>query len=137
MAPQTSTHPQPPLKILMLHGYTQSGPLFHAKTRALEKHFQKSFPLHSVSLSYPTAPLPLSLSDIPGFLSSSSPASITETKDDYQPEAYAWWRRSSTANPTEYLGLDDAFEAVARVLTEEGPFDGVIGFSQGAASRRL
>ncbi|KAG4415009.1 hypothetical protein IFR04_011830, partial [Cadophora malorum] len=32
------------LKILMLHGYTQSGPLFHAKTRALEKLLTKSFP---------------------------------------------------------------------------------------------
>ncbi|OJD18025.1 hypothetical protein AJ78_01917 [Emergomyces pasteurianus Ep9510] len=139
MATQNSTCAQSQLKILMLHGYTQSGPLFHAKTRALEKHFQKSFPLHSVSLSYPTAPLHLLPSDIPGFLPSSSSsssaaaASITESNDDFQPEAYAWWRRSNTANPPEYLGLDEGFDAVARVLAEEGPFDGAIGFSQGAA----
>ncbi|KKZ60572.1 dihydrofolate reductase [[Emmonsia] crescens] len=133
MAPQTSTYPKPkpPLKILMLHGYTQSGPLFHAKSRALEKHLQKSFPLHSVSLSYPTGPLHLSPSDIPDFQPSST--AITATNDDYQPESYAWWRRSSAANPPEYLGLDEGFETVARLLAEEGPFDGVIGFSQGAA----
>ncbi|TVY39418.1 Dihydrofolate reductase, partial [Lachnellula occidentalis] len=32
------------LKILMLHGYTQSGSLFHGKTRSLEKILIKAFP---------------------------------------------------------------------------------------------
>ncbi|ODH47730.1 hypothetical protein GX48_06152 [Paracoccidioides brasiliensis] len=127
MASQPSP-PKPPLKILMLHGYTQSGPLFHAKTRALEKHIQKSFPLHAVSLSYPTGPLALSPADIPDF----QPSSTSDTGDE-QPEIFAWWRRSNTANPPEYVGLEKGLDAVARVLAEEGPFDGVIGFSQGAA----
>jgi hypothetical protein len=109
----------------MLHGYTQSGPLFHAKSRALEKHLQKALHPRSVSLSYPTGPLALNPSDVPGF-----DANPTTSEP---PAAYAWWRRSNTAEPPEYLGLEDGLAAVAAVLKDEGPFDGVIGFSQGAA----
>jgi fermentation-respiration switch protein FrsA (DUF1100 family) len=116
--------PSAPLQILMLHGYTQSGPLFHAKTRALEKHLQKAFP--GSTLVYPTGPLRLSPADVPGFESSSS-AEATDV------EAYGWWRRSNTAEPPEYLGLEDGMAAVAKILATEGPFDGVVGFSQGAA----
>ena len=32
--------PNRPIKVLMLHGYTQSGPLFQAKTGALRKTLQ-------------------------------------------------------------------------------------------------
>ncbi|KAE8151891.1 serine hydrolase FSH [Aspergillus avenaceus] len=117
-----------PLKLLMLHGYTQSGPLFHAKSRALIKHITKAFPLHEVSAIYPTAPLRLNPADIPGYEPSPDPPAPEE-----EIEAYGWYRRSNTATPPEYLGLGDGLSAVAKVLGEEGPFDGVIGFSQGAA----
>ena len=112
----------------MLHGYTQSGPLFHAKTRALEKRLQKAFP--GTTLFYPTGPRPLNPFDVPGFGLSGSPDS-TET------EAYAWWQRSDTADPPEYVGLNDGLASIAKVLMAEGPFDGVIGFSQGAACAGL
>ena len=32
-----------------------------------------------------------------------------------------------------YEGLDKSLDAIAEVIREEGPFDGIIGFSQGAA----
>ncbi|KAE8378547.1 serine hydrolase FSH [Aspergillus bertholletiae] len=115
-----------PLKLLMLHGYTQSGPLFHAKSRALIKHLTKAFPLHDVTATYPTGPLRLNPADIPGY----EPTQETPTEPL---EAYGWFRRSNTASPPEYVGLEDGFAAVAKVMSEEGPFDGVIGFSQGAA----
>ncbi|KAF5861136.1 hypothetical protein ETB97_000576 [Aspergillus alliaceus] len=115
-----------PLKLLMLHGYTQSGPLFHAKSRALIKHLTKAFPLHDVSATYPTGPLRLNPADIPGYEPTQEPS--TEPL-----EAYGWFRRSNTANPPEYLGLEDGLATIAKVMAEEGPFDGVIGFSQGAA----
>ena len=114
----------PCLKVLMLHGYTQNGSLFHAKTRAMEKHLSKIFP--GVSLSYPTGPLQLRPSDVPGFDS-------TTSEDPDSIEAYGWWRRSNTSDPPEYVGLDEGLASIAKVLESEGPFDGVIGFSQGAA----
>ncbi|GES65365.1 dihydrofolate reductase [Aspergillus terreus] len=124
----------PPLKLLCLHGYTQSGPLFHAKSRALIKHITKAFPSHDVSTHYPTGPLRLNPADIPGYepaqptQEGGSTAEDTETKLD----AFAWYRRSNTADPPLYVGLEDGLAAVAEVLRTEGPFDGVIGFSQGA-----
>ncbi|KAL2831194.1 serine hydrolase FSH [Aspergillus cavernicola] len=121
---------RPPLKLLMLHGYTQSGPLFHAKSRALIKHITKAFPLHEISAIYPTGPLRLNPTDIPGYTPQEGSA-VTSEEDAI--ESYGWYRRSNTAEPPLYVGLDDGLDAIAKVLREEGPFDGVIGFSQGAA----
>ncbi|KAJ5864702.1 Serine hydrolase FSH [Penicillium soppii] len=104
MAPNPTA--RQPLKLLMLHGYTQSGSLFHAKSRALTKHIQKAFPLHEVTAIYPTGPLRLRPSEIPGY----EPSSEGQPDTD-EIEAYA----------------------VAETLKKDGPFDGVIGFSQGAA----
>jgi hypothetical protein len=124
----SAKQPSTGLKILMLHGYTQSGPLFHAKTRAMEKHLQKIFP--GISLHYPTGPLRLRPSDVPGFDASS-------TDDPDAIEAFAWWRRSNTAEPPEYAGLDTGLQTIADLLESEGPFDGVMGFSQGAAAAAM
>lgn len=112
------------LRILMLHGYTQSGPSFDAKTKALQKTLRKTFP--GLLLSFPTGPLKLRASDVPG-------AEVDSSKAEEEIEAYGWWRRSNTAEPPEYVGFDDGLSMVANILRQEGPFDGVIGFSQGAA----
>ncbi|KAL6233591.1 hypothetical protein BDW75DRAFT_214821 [Aspergillus navahoensis] len=125
---------RPPLKILMLHGYTQSGPLFHAKSRALIKHITKAFPLHEISAVYPTGPLRLNPADIPGYTPTEGSSSGGDgDAKDAEIEAYGWYRRSNTAEPPLYVGLEDGLDAIAKVLSEDGPFDGVIGFSQGAA----
>ncbi|KAK5009387.1 hypothetical protein LTR28_001270 [Elasticomyces elasticus] len=128
---------QPKLRILMLHGFTQSGPLFHAKTRALEKLLHKAFPsapspghlpgyTGGIQLFYPTAPIKLSVNDIPGF--------DVDGADKEEPEAYAWWKRKGDGEPFYYEGMELGFERVAEVLKADGPFDGAIGFSQGAAA---
>ncbi|KAL9617910.1 MAG: hypothetical protein Q9160_007337 [Pyrenula sp. 1 TL-2023] len=114
----------PAIRILMLHGFTNSGSIFHAKTKALEKHLRKAFP--GLHLSYPTGPVRLDPKDIPGYDPSDPNASDIE--------GYGWWRRSDTADPPEYLDLDRGLETIADVLRSEGPFDGVVGFSQGACA---
>jgi predicted esterase len=132
---------QPPrkLKILMIHGYTQNGPLFHAKTRALEKNLEKAFPCApkagflpsfpgGVELVYPTAPLKLSVNDIPGYDVDGA------AQDDSEPEAYAWWRRKGDGEPFSYEGLEQGFARLASTIKDSGPFDGCIGFSQGGAA---
>jgi hypothetical protein len=123
----------------MLHGYTQSGPLFRAKTRALEKNLLKAFP-QGIHLAYPTAPHRLSPADVPGAAPSPSAAD-----DDDASEAFAWWRRRdpppgappAPVDGAAYDGLDEGLAAVARALRDEGPFDGVVGFSQGGALAAL
>ncbi|OKL63000.1 hypothetical protein UA08_01953 [Talaromyces atroroseus] len=129
MAPNPSaSSPAKPLRILMLHGFTQSGTLFRAKTGALTKAITKAF-LHNASFSFPTGPLPLNPADIPGYVTPD-----IKQKEIPDMEAFGWWRRpSSTIPPIEYTGVEDAFRTVAQTLRDEGPFDGVIGFSQGAS----
>lgn len=124
----------------MLHGYTQSGPLFHAKTKALEKSLAKAFPAApapghlathpgGISLLYPTAPIRLSYADIPGVNVDGAEATETE-----QPEAYGWWRRKGDSEPYTYEGMERGLATIAETISSEGPFDGVIGFSQGGAA---
>ncbi|MCJ1356090.1 MAG: hypothetical protein MMC33_006084 [Icmadophila ericetorum] len=110
------------LKILMLHGYTQSGALFHAKTRALEKAIVKAFP--SSTLYYPTGPIGLRPQDIPGYTPSTA-------FDGDEADAFGWWRRKD--GTTIYEGIEKGLERVAETMKQEGPFTGVIGFSQGGA----
>jgi predicted esterase len=125
--PPASTSTKP-LKILMLHGYTQSGKLFRAKTGALSKAITTAFQ-HNVSFSFPTGPLALSPADIPGVV-------VPDLRQKEVPdmEAFGWWQRpTSTIPPIEYRGIEHGFRTVAQILRDEGPFDGVIGFSQGAS----
>lgn len=130
--------PTKPLKVLMCHGFTQSGPLFHAKTRALEKSLKKAFPA-GISLVYPTGPVRVTPADIPNFSSltgddsGSKQRAASATDDAADSGVYGWWVRRGTAEPMEYDGIERGIGAVADVLRAEGPFDGVIGFSQGGA----
>ncbi|KAM3421320.1 hypothetical protein BST61_g1718 [Cercospora zeina] len=130
-----SSQPQK-LRILMLHGFTQSGSLFEIKTKALKKSLEKAFPpapkaghLNShpggLEFVYPTAPMKLSYTDIPG--------GVAEP-EDLREEAYGWWKRKGDSEPYLYDGLDEGLKALAQILREEGPFDGVVGFSQGGSA---
>lgn len=129
------------LRILMLHGFTQSGPLFQIKTKALLKLLHKAFPpapapghLKShpggVELIYPTAPMKLSPEDVPSLIADSTEDGNGGLRD----EAYGWWTRENDSEPYQYRGLDNGLAAIAAVLREEGPFDGVVGFSQGGCA---
>lgn len=162
-----SSSPQT-LRILLLHGYTQTAPLFRSKTRALAKSLARLYPADRLSLTYVSAPHPLVGSDIPGSSSSSynedhddTPSSSSFTTageretDEAAPEAYGWWKRKDVSitrdgqarrhgKPTGgeegkeeeeaiYTGLEASLSLIADVIKTAGPFDGVIGFSQGAA----
>jgi hypothetical protein len=119
----------------MLHGYTQNGDLFSLKTKALQKSLSKHFPPApkpghlkefpgGVDFAFPTGPIHLDPTDIPGY-------------DGHDPkessEAYGWWRRKGDGQPYVYLGIEEGLETIANAMKAEGPFDGVLGFSQGGA----
>ncbi|KAG0650431.1 Esterase inpF [Hyphodiscus hymeniophilus] len=127
------------LKILMLHGYTQNGRLFHAKTRGLEKLLLKAFPAASpknpstpltaqypggVQLLYPTGPIQLVPADIPGF-------DINAAQGDTESDSWGWWKRETGG--AKYVGIEEGLDSIAKAIEEAGGVDGVIGFSQGAA----
>ncbi|ROV98771.1 hypothetical protein VMCG_06811 [Cytospora schulzeri] len=119
------------VKILMLHGYTQSGPLFRAKTRALEKLLAKSLaPLKlKPTLFYPSGPTRLSPKDIPGY----EPSNAEGADADAEIDSWAWFRKDEASGT--YRGLKQGFDRIASCIRDEagGHVDGVVGFSQGGA----
>ncbi|KAI3390943.1 hypothetical protein diail_8317 [Diaporthe ilicicola] len=121
------------VKILMLHGYTQSGPLFRAKTRALEKLLAKSLAPFKLqpTLFYPTAPSRLSPKDIPGYQPTGGDGA--EGGADSEMDAWAWFRKDEASG--DYRLLRQGFESLARCIRDDagGHVDGVVGFSQGGA----
>lgn len=107
-------------------GYTQSGPLFQAKTQRIKKLLERSLasapiktdlPIKGVDLIYPTGPFKVSSADLNG----------AEVRED----ANGWWKLRERGEPQD--GVIEGLNVVAAVLKEHGPFDGVMGFSQGAA----
>ncbi|KAI1324580.1 serine hydrolase FSH [Xylariaceae sp. FL0255] len=116
------------LKILMLHGFTQSGPLFSAKTKALSKLLTKYLPDLKPTLIFPSGPHRLRPSDIPGY------AGPDEPSDD-ELDNWAWFRRDDATN--EYRGLEAGMATVSSAIAEAGGIDGVIGFSQGGCMAAL
>ena len=49
----------------------------------------------------------------------------------FSPPFFEWW--NSSTDGRVYHGLEESLEAVATELAENGPYDGLIGFSQGGS----
>ncbi|KAI1379909.1 serine hydrolase-domain-containing protein [Hypoxylon crocopeplum] len=126
------------VKILMLHGYTQSGPLFSSKTKALSKLLIKALspaPLNlHPTLIFPTGPHRLRPSDIPGYTPSSNP-DADEDEDEEESDSWAWFRKDEATGA--YRGLEAGMHAIAAAISSAGGVDGVVGFSQGGATAAL
>ncbi|KAK8852312.1 serine hydrolase FSH [Apiospora arundinis] len=125
------------LKILMLHGYTQSGPLFKNKTGALNKLLNKTLSPppynYTVSLVYPTGPHNLRPADIPGY---QPPEGGDAEVDDGAPsDNWGWFRREDATG--KYRGFGEGMHRIAETIREAGGVDGVLGFSQGGAQAAL
>ncbi|XP_035034921.2 esterase OVCA2 [Hippoglossus stenolepis] len=121
-----------PLRVLCVHGYRQNGGSFREKTGALRKLLKKH-----VELVYVSAPHSLHQvrsEEAPEKESGSGPA----PGGDEDPRG--WWfsdvqARSFSAQQQceESLGLNESVTVVREAVKVQGPFDGILGFSQGAA----
>lgn len=108
------------VKVLMLHGYTNNGPVFHRKTGSLRKALQKKMTCDFV---FPTAPIKL---ETPSVAKADDEGNTNDTQD-----AHGWWRADDSKR--DFVGWDDSVAFIQNIFDEQGPFDGIIGFSQGAA----
>ncbi|PHH65786.1 hypothetical protein CDD81_1513 [Ophiocordyceps australis] len=115
------------IKILMLHGYTQSGSLFQAKTRGLEKLLCKTLSPLSLHLLYPTAPNRLLPSDLHSYTPPDDPAAASP---EFLPDSWAWWRKDNATG--SYRLLPAGMDTIAQAIRAAGGIDAVVGFSQGA-----
>lgn len=124
------------VKILALHGYTQSGPGFQRKIHRLQSHLENIFP--GIQMFFPTGVVRLRPSEklLGASQRQSEPlASNNELGPNNRPDpndidAYAWHTLDDNWDPP--TGFVDSLDALADILRKEGPFDGILGFSQGA-----
>eukprot|EP00668_Euglena_longa_P002197 GGOE01002541.1.p1 GENE.GGOE01002541.1~~GGOE01002541.1.p1 ORF type:complete len:232 (+),score=32.47 GGOE01002541.1:45-740(+) len=111
MCQQTSwTKVDKPLRLLCLHGYQQSGALFSLSAQNLRQI------LHGVA----------TLDFIDGYRpieEASGPSRV----------AFTWWNAKRSPSGYCYHGKWQAVDYVLKRLLEQGPYDGILGFSQGAA----
>lgn len=108
-------------KILMLHGLAQTGEYFESKTKKIRLELEKI----GYKLYYPTAPNSYDAADLPDEL-----LGDVEGVSNGSHKVTAWLEDDIGNNtyhipPTTINFLHD-------YIIENGPFDGIIGFSQGA-----
>ncbi|KAI9164660.1 Ovarian cancer-associated protein 2 [Blastocladiella emersonii ATCC 22665] len=108
------------LRILCLHGYTQNAAVFSKRTGVLRKHLKGKADL--VYISAPHAP--------DSYVASPD-------MDPAEEGQRAWWNMTDSPTGPVYSGFDAGLAHVASALDAQGPFDGILGFSQGAAMAAL
>lgn len=108
-------------KILCLHGFLQSGKVFSEKSSGLRKLLKKA----NIQLEYIDGPVVLEKKDLPFEVDDDKWAEILESGVNR-----AWFYHDSVS---KNLDLTDALAAVVQHIKENGPYDGILGFSQGAA----
>lgn len=96
------------MKFLCLHGYQQSAAIMQSETSFLKNIFKQTVGGEEVSFFYPSAPFP------------SAPTPSNEP-------TFAWWPNDPAAREIE------TFQYLSKILDQEGPFDGIVGFSQGGS----
>ncbi|AMD18564.1 HBL338Wp [Eremothecium sinecaudum] len=107
-------------KILMLHGYAQSQEIFRSKTGGLRKALEKL----GYELYYPQGPLEIEHVDY------GSGNDDNELAVNGKTDRHGWWRRDATG----FFTIKQAtLDYLHDYIIDKGPFEGVIGFSQGAA----
>ena len=82
-----------------------------------------------IELVYPTAPLRLTAPDMP---TSELSTTVQAEAEDGHVDAWAWWQTDHLMG--DYTGLELGLDTLGATLKDQGPFTGVIGFSQGAAA---
>ncbi|CAN0918553.1 Rhodanese-like domain-containing protein 6 [Linum grandiflorum] len=141
--------PSRKLKILCLHGFRQNASGFRGRTASLARKLKRIAELVFVDapheLPYVYCPVPgqehTELQQIPppdncrrkfAWFTGSDINQISETD---------WKTADAPFDPLQYQqqtqGFDVSVEHLRDVFTREGPFDGILGFSQGAAMAAL
>ncbi|XP_012286334.1 esterase CG5412 [Orussus abietinus] len=109
------------LRILALHGYRQSDITFKAKLGSLRKSYKKQ--LEFVFIQAPHEVLTVPVND----------------EDNGEAKCYGWWfdNNERTFKAVNYsddsIGFDESLSLIEKTFKDSGPFDGVLGFSQGGA----
>ncbi|KAM0749058.1 FSH1-domain-containing protein [Meredithblackwellia eburnea MCA 4105] len=111
------------LRVLMLCGYLQSAQIFSGRLGNLRKA-TKSF----AELVFVDPPLVIEGDDNPD----KEAPPLSSLKPEEHPRG--WWTMRGEAGRRSYNHFDEFFQFIREILEKQGPFDGVLGFSQGAGA---
>ncbi|KAJ2078251.1 hypothetical protein H4R24_004618 [Coemansia sp. RSA 988] len=106
-------------KILCLHGFGESAELFKIRSRNF-----RAIVGDSAELVYLDGPI-----DIGSLHMTTGDLEEAEVESEFTNLAWWWMRRGESF---EARGLGKTLDFIGKVLNEQGPFDGIMGFSQGA-----
>ncbi|EEB06159.1 dihydrofolate reductase Dfr1 [Schizosaccharomyces japonicus yFS275] len=110
------------LKVLCLHGYVQSGPVFSKKMGTVRKYLSKF-----MDLQFPTGPISAETTE--GLTEEEKKARLSQLGGEGANQ-FGWFEVEDFKNT--YGGWEKSLKSLDEYMTEKGPFDGIIGFSQGA-----
>lgn len=108
-------------RLLFLHGFLQNAKVFSEKSSGIRKLLKKS----NVECDYIDGPVELQREDLPFEIDDEKWQACLDTKVNR-----AWFYHSEVSSE---LNVDVAIKYVAEYIRENGPYDGIVGFSQGAA----
>ena len=116
-------------KLLCLPGFLQSGTVFAEKSSGIRKLLTKKL---GYELDYIDPPVVISSKEQLPFKLSADPQEEAERWDDVVAKNLnrCWWLHTAR---DEYESFDDSVAHVINHIQQNGPYDGIIGFSQGAA----
>ncbi|KAG2043829.1 serine hydrolase FSH [Suillus americanus] len=120
-----------PTKVLMLHGHSQNASIFSKRLGALRKSMGKD--IEMVFVDGPIVLLPVDF-DGASSLAALGASEANTTSSDPSTTPRAWWK----SNPERTIahGLEDSI-LLLRDILQRDRYDGVFGFSQGAAMAAL
>ncbi|KAI9188830.1 hypothetical protein H9P43_000252 [Blastocladiella emersonii ATCC 22665] len=112
-----------PMRVLVLHGYRQNSHTLRRAVRKLTSLLGDTCHLELVHVNGPRA-----------YLASADAGTGVAGPAHAVPHQRAWWnaRKSAETGETVYDGADTTLTYLDTVFAEQGPFDGLLGFSQGA-----
>ncbi|CCE63313.1 hypothetical protein TPHA_0E02210 [Tetrapisispora phaffii CBS 4417] len=108
-------------KLLFLHGFLQNGKVFSEKSSGIRKLLKKA----NVQCDYIDAPVILDKKDLPFEMDDEKWQATLDAEVNK-----AWFYHSSISKE---LDLSESIKFVSNYIKENGPYDGIVGFSQGAA----
>ncbi|XP_043574102.1 esterase OVCA2 isoform X2 [Chiloscyllium plagiosum] len=121
----------PVLRLLCVHGYRQDGRIFRERTGSLRKALRKR-----AELLYVSSPLRVP----PPLGTTAQPPAAAGDGESLQEDGRGWWFSNPVEDSFNALdhvetckGLEESLETISKAMAELGPFDGIMGFSQGAA----
>lgn len=119
------------LRILALHGYTSNAYILQRRLGAIRKACRDVAEFVVVNGPIRVEPITAAVESL------DAPERVSAADDMTIPleeQPRAWWRASDEGS---YLQFDETIDFVNQQVAEQGPFDGVFGFSQGACFAAL